>query len=238
MSFEKLSQLCEKYPAQAKVELQNLYKGSLYLTAKLLCGYKEVSWSDHQETIQCLEGPSKRKMIVIPRSTFKTSISSVAFPIWLLLNDPNHRIMLDSELYTNSAMRIREIKGHMQSNKFQNIFGDWRGPVWSDGEIIVKPRNKILKEPSIFASGIGAGKTGVHTSVIIADDLNSPMNTNNPENAAKVISHYRYYMSILEPEGTIVLVGTRYASSDLIGFVLREEIGIDSLPEYLKNYAQ
>lgn len=238
MSLDKLSQLCEKYPQQAKLELQNLYKGSLFLTAKLLCGYEQISWQDHGEVIQVLEGPSKRKMIVIPRSTFKTSLGSVAFPIWLIINNPNLRIMLDSELYTNSAMRVREIKGHMMGNRFQNIFGNWKGDVWSDGEIIVKPRSKVLKEPSIFASGIGAGKTGVHTDFIIADDLNSPMNTNNPENAQKVVDHYRYYQSILEPHGTIVLIGTRYASTDLIGFVLREEIGLNNLPEYLKHYAQ
>jgi hypothetical protein len=135
-------------------------------------------------------------------------------------------------------MRIREIKGHMQGNKFQAIFGDWKGPVWSDGEIIVNTRTKVLKEPTVFASGIGAGKTGTHVDVIIADDLNSPMNTNNPENASKVVDHYRYYQSILEPEGIIVLIGTRYSSSDLIGFVLREEIGIDNLPDILKPYAQ
>lgn len=238
MSLERLSQLCEKYPQAAKLEVQNLLKGSLYAVARNLCGYQEIHWNDLGEIIQCLESPTKRKMIVIPRGCFKTSIGSVAFPIWLLINNPNLRIMLDSELYTGSTMRVREIRGHFESERFKKIFGDWKGSTWTDGELIVGTRTKVLKEPSIFASGIGVGRTGSHCNVIIADDLNSPLNTNNSDNAAKVIDHVRMYESILEPGGTIVFIGTRYSSSDIFSFILRDIIGKEKLPKELRHYAE
>jgi len=133
--------------------------------------------------LDTLGSDSKRKLIIMPRGTFKTTISSVAFPIWLLTKNPNLRIMLDSELYTNSKMRVREIRAQMESETFKKYYGDWKGIPWSDGEITISTHTKIYKEPSVFASGISASKTGVHADFIIADDLNSPLNTNTSENA-------------------------------------------------------
>lgn len=213
---------------------KKVWDSSLAAFAVGACGYKETNARTHKDMIACLEGPEERKLIVMPRGTFKTSISSVAYPIWRLSHNPNLRIMLDSELYTNSKMRIREIKGHIESSTFKEVYGDWRGPVWAEGEIIIKPRTKILKEPSIMASGIGAGKTGVHVDLIIADDLNSATNSNTPEGLQKVIDHFRYYTSILDPGGEIVLVGTRYSSNDVLGWVI-ETLFTDEQRQILKN---
>lgn len=207
-----------------KLAHQKLYKESLYAFAKHQIGFKDLTPGCHGPMIQCLQRPSSRKMIVMPRGTMKTSIASVAYPLWLLTHNPNLRIMLDSEIYTNSKMRLREIKGILKTREWLDIWGDWAGPLWSDGEIIISKRNKVFKEPSVFASGIGASKTGVHADVIIADDLNTPLNTNSPEMAEKVYQHYQYYTSILEPGGIIVLIGTRYAKNDVIGKVIDLEL--------------
>lgn len=201
----------------AKLALQNVYKNSLYSFSKNLIGFKDMTKQAHGDMVSCLESNTQRKMIVMPGSTFKTSIGSVAYPLWLLLHNPNLRIMLDSEIYTNSKMRLREIKGVLRSREWVDIFGDWQGDLWSDGEIIIKHRSKVFKEPSVFASGIGASKTGVHADIIIADDLNTPMNSYSKEMADKVYDHYRYYTSILEPNGCIVIIGTRYSELDIIG---------------------
>lgn len=208
-----------------------LYRKSLYLTAKYLLGYSEVNWRTHGEMIQVLEGPEKRKLIIMPRGTFKTSIAIVAYPIWCLLNDPNERIMIDSELFTNAKRSLQEISQHLQSEKLVNLFGEFRGDgVWNDSEILISQRTIIKKEASLMASGIGAEKTGVHATRILSDDLCSPSNMNTPENRQKVVDHYRYYTSILDPGGTIVVVGTRYHSSDLYAWLLENEIFLRNEP--------
>lgn len=208
-----------------------LYRKSLYLTAKYLLGYQDVNWRTHGEMIQVLEGPEKRKLVIMPRGTFKTSIAIVAYPIWLLMNNPNERIMIDSELFTNAKRSLREISQHLQSERMVELFGSWRGDgVWNESEILINQRTMIKKEASVFASGIGAEKTGVHATFILSDDLCSPSNMNTPENRQKVIDHYRYYTSILDPGGTIVVVGTRYHSSDLYSWLLENEIFIRNEP--------
>lgn len=212
------------------------FRESLYATAHNLCGMSDINSRTHKRTLKTLESPSKRKLIVLPRDCFKTSLGSVAYPIWLLINNPNLRIMLDSSLYSNSEMRVREIKAHMQTERFVKYFGDWKGELWSQGEIIVKPRTKILKEPSVFASGIGASKTGVHADVIIADDINEEKNSMTSDGLEKVYRHYALYGSILDPNGTLVVIGTRWASGDVIGRILQNEIMWGAYDaEYIKN---
>jgi len=198
-------------------------KDSLFILCKLL-GFDDVNHKTHDSILSMLEDNQKlRKLICVPRGCLKSSIGCVAYPIWLLLNNPNIRILIDSELYTNSCTFLREIKQHMKSARFLRCFGNLEGDIWTQGEIIIKTRTKRLKEASVSCGGIGTTRVGQHYDVIIADDLNSHSNSNTSENAQKVIDHYKYNISILEPGGIYVIIGTRYASNDIIGHILQNE---------------
>ncbi len=205
-------------------QLHLKYKQSLYHLAKEGLGYRDVNLETHGRLIKILESNSTRKLILLPRGTLKSSLACVALPIWILINNPNERILIDSELYTNSSTFLREIKQHLQTPLFTHLFGEFKGSVWNDGEIIIKQRTAILKEASITCSGIGATKIGQHYSWIIMDDMNSPANTANKEQAEKVITHYRMQTSILEPKGSMVVIGTRYSELDLYGTILQTEV--------------
>lgn len=211
----------EQHAAQFLAES---YKRSLYSTAKHLLGYKDINTRTHGGIIRALEASTRRKLICVPRGCFKSSIASVSYPIWLLIRNPNLRILIDSELYSNSCKFLIEIKAHMKSAKMMNLFGEFEGPIWTQSEIVLRQRMKIKKEASITCSGIGAGKTSAHYDIIIADDMNSPQNSLTVEARQKVIDHYRLYTSLLEPNGTIVIIGTRYAQDDLIGWIIKNEI--------------
>lgn len=225
MVLDKLSKLPDdEYLTQSKLIESNLFKHSLYYTAKYLLGYKDCNIPTHMKMISVLTSLCPRKLIVMPRGTFKSSIASVSYPIWRLLINPNLRILLDSELYTNSKNFLREIKAHLEKERLVKLFGEFKCSTWNEGEIIIRQRAQIHKEASITCSGIGAQKTSQHFDLIIADDLNSPSNSSTPEGQQKVIDHYRYFTSLLEPNGTIVVVGTRYAANDLIGYIIKNEI--------------
>lgn len=209
----------------AIASIARLGRDHLYIFAKYILGLSEVNPVTHASTIQNLHAPTLRKLIVMPRGTFKSSLASVAYPMWCLIRNPNLRILLDSELYTNSKNLLREIKDRMREPKLVELYGQFENRLcWNEGEIIIKQRTKVKKEASITCSGIGAGKTGQHYDIIIGDDLNSPKNSHTPEGTQKVIDHYRMYTSLLDPGGTIVLVGTRYSENDCIGFALANEI--------------
>lgn len=206
-------------------------KKSLFITASCFLGYKDVSPRTHREVIECLESLITRKLLVVPRGSLKSSLGCVAYPIWCLLNNPNERILIDSELYTNSCTFLREIKAHLQNPLLTSIFGEFKTKVWNESEIVIKQRTKAFKEASITVGGVGTTKVGQHYDRIIGDDYNSPQNSKTPDMAQKIIDHYKYNLSILEPEGTYVIIGTRYSENDLIGYVLREQLKVEGFPE-------
>lgn len=235
MSGPSLEKALAKYPPAVQVKaltetLASEYRKSLFRTCKFLLGYQDTTARTHGKMVEALAAPTPRKLIVMPRGTFKSSVGVVGYAIWLLLSNPNLRILIDSEKYENSKNFIREIKGKLEAASVTRIFGQFRGTNWNEGEITILQRTKTLKEASITASGIGAGKTGQHYDVIIHDDLNTEENSQNPEQRKKIIRHYQMNTSILEPEGTLVIIGTRYAVDDVIGFVLENEIGPGLLP--------
>ncbi len=167
----------------------------------------------------------------MPRGTFKSTLGSVSYPIWRLLKDPNLTILIDSEIYTNSKNFLREIKGHFQSERMINLFGEQVGGKWDEGEIIIRGRTQNRKEASITVGGIGTTKVGQHYDIIIGDDMNSPANSETPEKCQKVIDHFRYNGNILNPGGEYLIIGTRYSERDVIGFCLSEILGEKHLAE-------
>lgn len=219
----------DPYVLQRAVQLR--FQRSLFDTAKYLCSYRDITEYTHQRICDTLADDSDRKLICVPRGTFKSSICSVAYPIWLLMNNPNLRIFIDSELYANAVAFLREIKLHMQSEGFVKIFGDWKTDTWNESEIIIKPRNRIVKEPSIMVGGIGTTKVGMHYDVIIGDDYCSPANMATLEQRQKVIAHYQMNLAILDPGGIYVIVATRYHEDDIIGHIIKNELGFRTIEE-------
>lgn len=149
------------------------YMSSLYLFAKYCLGYLDLTEDTHLPIAEALQQTTKRKLICVPRGCFKSTLSTIAYPMWMLLHNPNLRILIDSELYSNSKNFLREIKAQYESNaKFRRLFGDaWKGPMWNEGEVIMGHRTKPLKEPSIACSGIGAGKTSQHYDCLVKGSM-------------------------------------------------------------------
>lgn len=206
--------------------LKELAREDLFFLGRELLGYQDLKRRTHGSICELLQNTSiRKKLIVTPRGSFKSSLGVVSFSIFRALQNPNVRILIDSELFTNSANFIREIKGHLESADLVQLFGEFKTRSdWTSSTLTIKQRTKNLKESTFTASGIGAEKTGQHYDIIIADDLNSPSNSQTEEGRKKVVDHYRYLNAILEPGGEFVLIGTRYAADDCYGFVIENEL--------------
>lgn len=212
-------------------DAQEFYSRSLYALATELLEFKDVNQTTHGRIISTLESDTKRKLICVPRGCLKSTVACVSYPIWLLIRNPNLRVLIDSELYTNSATFLREIKQHLASPKLTAIFGEFKSNCWNESEIIIKQRTAKLKEASITVGGVGTTKVGQHYDVLIMDDMNGAQNSQTSEACQKVIAHYRGNISILEPTGTLIVIGTRWSENDLIGHILRNELSINDVPK-------
>lgn len=235
---QKFSAMSEE---DAKELLRQTYKRSLYHTAKFLLGMTDVNLKTHGKMIHELEDLEFRTkgassaLIIMPRGSLKSSIGSVAFPIWRLLRDPNKRILIDSATYDLSTQLVSAIAQHLESSNIVGLFGAFKTKDdWSSKSLTIDQRTKIFKESSVVASGVGSPKTGSHFDMIICDDLNNEKNSATPELREKVYKHYQMLYAILDPGGDMAVIATRYSSDDVPGRILENEIGDDKLPEFLR----
>lgn len=229
-----------------------------YIFAKLVCGNELMEEVPHRELCEFItlgldkspilelnfnppvsteyvkkcEGKLK-KLVMLPRGSFKSSIVTKCLPLWLLWHNQNLRIMIDSEVLGNAKKYLFAIKDLIDNNQMLRLIcTDEQGNYllegnlkiaggWTDEQIIMKHRTKMgLKEPSIYCAGVDNAQTGMHPDVILMDDLVSERNVGTSGQIEKVKDHYRFSLSLLEPGGLQVVIGTRYHMADLYGDLL------------------
>src|SRR6516225_6970940 len=89
--------------------LRERAKRSTYFFAKAILGFRDLTVQTHGPICRTLDGPSKRKLIVMPRDHLKTSIATIADTIRRIVIDPNIRILLGNETATNASHFLRRI---------------------------------------------------------------------------------------------------------------------------------
>jgi len=182
----------------------------------------------HGELCQLVQKEGKRKLILMPRGSFKSSCVTIGYSIFSMLKNPNIRILIDSETFNNSKKFLHEIKGHLQSNQqFREIYGtldqNREKEKWTESELIISTRAKNLKEPSVSTAGTDVVKVGMHYDLIIMDDPVSQLNITTKDQIEKIIEHYKLVLSLLEPTGELIIIGTRWHYSDLYGYLIEKE---------------
>jgi hypothetical protein len=214
--------------AKAKIELlKKSAWNDFYVFAKFICGRLQMEEQPHREVCEFLTfGVEKtetlalncqppltvasvkaakgvlKKLLMLPRGTFKSTIASNAFPIWLLWHNPDLRIMIDSETLGNAKMYLAGIRDMIENNEMlRMICVDADGNYllepnkaiaggFTEEQVILKSRKKLgLKEPSLFCSGVDNARTGMHPDVIIMDDLVSERNVGTDVQVEKTKDH-------------------------------------------------
>ena len=250
-----LSGATEQAQELAMQSIAERCKYDLFFFAKHILGYSEMQEHVHQDMCQYVtpvlpgdtpldytplyykphashpefedkyDPENRNVLILMPRGTFKTSVVTIGLSLQYLLNDPDARILLDSETFAKSKAFLSEIKGHIENNqRFRDVFyhiygvmpdrGKKKVMLWSDSQINLACRTKHRKEPSISCAGIDVTKTGMHYDLIIADDLHSEKNVTSSEQIQQVIEHIQLAYSLLDPGKPLVAIGTRWDYAD------------------------
>lgn len=151
----------------------------------------------------------------------------------MILNDPDVRILIDSETFAKAKAFMAEIKGHLEGNiMFREIFktlynvypdAKKRDDLWSDSQLNVAARKRTRKEPTISCGGVDVTKNGMHYDLIIMDDLMSENNVTTKEQIEKVVNHYKLAYSLLDPNCPLIVIGTRWDYNDVYQYILDNE---------------
>ncbi len=217
--------------------LQKYFKKNLDALVFLL-GYRDLG-EFHIQEIQALSQVWKitdtpnRNLWLWSRGFFKTSLITEAHSIYLIINNPNIRILLVSNTISVAQDILRNIKNHYMTNSmFRYFFKEFcpepnmAGKIefGTSEEFTVRCRTKVKKEPTMMVAGVGTNLTGLHFDYIKCDDL---VTKDSVTNDSQIQASKDYYSSLrhLFDKAAVPredVVGTIYHFNDLYCSVLRK----------------
>lgn len=190
-------------------------------------GFKDLT-PTHKELCSFLQfDKSKTKMILMPRYSFKSTITTIGHVLWQLLYDPNERILIYSDSAAKASNFLNGIKAHIEgkapNSRFRDYFPGWetdpRTGKWNESEIIISQRTVNFPEPTIDTGGIETSKVGKHYDRIYFDDIVSDLNVTTKAQMDKTYECYQKSLSLLKPGGHVIITGTRWAFGDPYGTI-------------------
>ena len=199
----------------------------LYFFCRNILGYNLMVPHVHQRMCDFVTTPIERgeneqgtKILLEPRGSFKSSVVTIGYVLWRLVKDPNLTVIITNEKLDKAKAFLKEIKTHMTDNQtFIACYGDLsceRIPMkkWSDSRIDIKTRTIHGKSPSIEVSSVESSEAGKHCKLIVCDDLVGKGNSGTPEQLRKVDDYVKDLGAVLDPDGEIIFVGTRWDYRD------------------------
>lgn len=234
---------------------KDLALSSLYYFNKYVLDYKQMEIVPHLELCNFIQswGNKQNKLILMPRGSFKSSMATVGYSLWLMVQpegspytipslvnkggNKNIRILLDGEERNKVPLeKLTEAKGKIQSKKFIKFFGKLKPEIsgadypWREEKITVAIRDiSLWGVPTISIGGVDIAVTGAHFDVTIADDLHGETNTRTAEQIDKVVDHFKYYGTLLDPLGYLIVIGTYWNARDVYHYIQNNP---DILSEY------
>lgn len=204
-------------------EVKEACKRSLYFLCTKILGYRD--WDGvHDDMEKFMRRKSIRKLLLVPRGHLKTAIVTKGYAIQSLLRNPDIRILIANQVWDKSREMLYEIKQLLaEKTELSKLFGDFVSERWREDDIVIRQRTKALAAPTIGTSGVEAELTSSHYDLILLDDLQGEKNFQTPDQREKVKRYYRSMMDLIEPGGTIVVIGTRWHLDDIYQSIIDNE---------------
>ena len=189
-----------------------------------------------------------RNLWLWARGHFKTSIITVAHTLWLIVNNPNIRILMVSYTLDIAKKIFKEVREHfILNNDFRYFFREYCPKANKEGkiefgsteELTVSLRTRILKEPTLKCAGVGTNLTTLHFDWMKIDDLVTEFSVTNDTQIQASKDYYGSLRQLFDvPEiPREDIIGTIYHFNDLYSSVIQksDEFSKSFIPARDKN---
>ena len=215
----------------------------LYNFARSILGYTRLERNPHLYWARELDNWHPRSLWLEPRHTYKSTLFTKSYPIWRLFWDPNLRILLVNATAENAEAFLNEIVGHyLRNEKLISIYYRCFNVPPLDllaaktKSIVLNTRKRNYSEPSIATVGALGNLVSAHYDLIIVDDLCNIDDRESPSIREKKKRWFQDLVSVLSPDGELLVVGTHWHFDDVYSFII-DEIN-PQLPEDARYYVQ
>lgn len=200
----------------------------LYFFCKVILGYTALTPRAHGALCKFLTSVRwSRRMILMPRDHFKTTIATISNNIRRGILDTNNRILLISDTADNAQLMMQEIRNHFEQNQllqwlYPDVIPDNFNKVrWNDSELELA-RTGYWKEPTFMAIGAYGGVESRHFNIITADDLVTEKHLRSDAEMDKLIKWMGGMEQLLTQDSDqIDFVGSRKKKGDAYEYVER-----------------
>jgi len=174
----------------------------------------ELAEHQRQMAVWLQEGPRRRGIRAF-RGASKTWVT-LAYCLWKLFCDPNERILMVSKSEKHSRQSLFMVRRWIsQVPWLQHLQPDTRGGQRDSAtqfDVGPAPNDRT---PSFTAAAIQSQITGVRSSCIVSDDVESPTNTVSLEQRERLRELVKEYENIIIPSGDIIYLGTPHHQESL-----------------------
>jgi hypothetical protein len=226
---------------------QNLFKNSLWLTVKYLCGFDERAVAQgkitypmyahlHGAFLDMVRNIAWRNLFVcMPRGYFKSSMMTVGFVIWKIINNPNIRIAIACDNLTLGKTFLKQLQNIVLSPQFRAVFPNLIPPYpphspksdWASRGFSINRSNTSIKESTVTLLSPGSKTEGFHFDLIIGNDLVNEENYNSQTKRDRTKRFWQNFPNLKDnPNTPVVVEGTFWHEDDLYN-----DLVIDN-PEY------
>ena len=182
----------------------------------------------HENILNHIES-NTHTLDLAPRGSGKSRIVTIGYCAWKAATNPDSRTLIVSDTDDHATRFLSTIKSALHYNPtIRELFGNLVGPKWTDHQIEVAGRTKILTEATITALGAFSGAvTSGHYNTVIVDDLVNFDNSRTESGRTRMIEWYRQtLLPTLIPGGELHVIGTRYHFLDAYQNMI-DEMGYD-----------
>jgi len=236
---------------------------NLYFFSRNILGLTRLTPHLHRDFCDFIQkSPPYRKLGLMPRDTFKSTIVAKSLPIHIFIQPRDSNIyfpgvegrhvkgLLVCEIEARASKHLQWIQAQFEKNRLLRALWPeacWGNPrkdskKWNAQEFVL-PRDirHEQSDMSLQAIGVGGAITGAHIDFLIKDDLISIDAMNSPVIMQTAIDYHYLTRPLLEDidKSLEFIVGTRWATSDLYAHIIRNDPSVAvyqrSLVEHGKN---
>lgn len=188
----------------------------------------------HHDLLKFLMEDHERQLVIWPRGHMKSTLLAYT-AAWDIINQPDITIVYLSATADLAEKQTGLIKTIIDSpivhKYWTELLPDEEGKrdLWRTSEFNVghwKRKEEVIRDPTLKAAGITGNITGFHADRIFLDDLVTGDNSETKTARDEVKGKYSYLSSILNTDGKIKAVGTRYHPDDLYDDLINMTVDI------------
>lgn len=178
-----------------------------------ICRWLQARW----------DGGERELLLLAFRDSGKSTLVGL-FCAWLLMRDPNLRILVLAADFALAQKMVRNVKRIIERHPLTPDLKPAKRDQWAAEQFTVN-RSGELRDPSMLAKGIGANVTGSRADVVICDDVEVPNTCDTAQKRMDLRERLAEIDYVLVPGGLQLFIGTPHTYYSIYANQARPETG-------------